>query len=134
MTEPIRVRVVEVVYQNDHDIPQKVGAVPYRVKDTVNISKEAFEKLRAQDRQKLIVPPGGTEEENKNRGDPKLEKTFETLNLNSRAKLEQIRKAYLEAIKKYHPDKFLNRPPEVLRAAEERTKQINTAYRILTKA
>jgi molecular chaperone DnaJ len=50
------------------------------------------------------------------------------------ARPEEIRKAYLEAIKKYHPDKFLNRPPELARAAEEKTKQINTAYSILRRA
>lgn len=50
------------------------------------------------------------------------------------ARPEEIRKAYLEAVKKYHPDKFLNRPPELVRAAEEKTKQINTAYSILRKA
>jgi len=134
MTEPIRFRIFEIVYQNDYDIPKKVGPVPYLVKDSVNISSEALEKFRAQGMQKLIVPLGGANEENKNRQDPEPKINFETLDLNSGAKPEQIRKAYLEAIKKYHPDKFLNRPPEVLRAAEEKTKQINTAYSILKKA
>jgi len=50
------------------------------------------------------------------------------------ARPEEIRKAYLEAGKKYHPDKFLNRAPELVRAAEEKTKRINTAYGILRKA
>jgi DnaJ-class molecular chaperone len=134
MTEPIRFRIFEIVYQNDYDIPKKVGPVPYLVKDSVNISSEALEKFRAQGMQKLIVPLGGANEGNKNRQDPEPKINFETLDLNSGAKPEQIRKAYLEAIKKYHPDKFLNRPPEVLRAAEEKTKQINTAYSILKKA
>jgi preprotein translocase subunit Sec63 len=42
----------------------------------------------------------------------------------------RLRSHYL---KKYRPDKFLNRPPELARAAEEKTRQINTAYGILRK-
>jgi len=132
MTEPIRVRIVEIVYQNDYHAPKKVGPAPYRVKDSVNISQEALEKFRAQDRQKLIVPPGSPNHENKNHAGPDRQKNIGTPDANTEAK-QQIRKAYLEAIKKYHPDKFLNHPPEVRKAAEERTKQINTAYSILRK-
>jgi DnaJ-domain-containing protein 1 len=80
------------------------------------------------------IPPDGPDEEQNSHRAPELDKNLKTLNLNLGAKPERIRKAYLEAVKKYHPDKFSNRPPEMLKDAEEKTKQINTAYSILKKA
>jgi len=134
MPEPIRVRVIEFVYQDGQDVQKKANAAPYSVKDSVNISKQAYEKFRAQGRQQLIVPPDGRDEKNESRPDPAPERDLNTPDLNSKAKREEIRKAYLEAVKKYHPDKFSNHPPELMRNAEEKMKQINAVYCILRKA
>ncbi len=161
MPEPIRVRIIEIIQQSGYDIPKNVSSALYRIKDLVNISKEAFEKFRAHNQQELQAPQepaqagpgprikptsgagsdrgdpirdGRDEREKKSRQDPELRRNLEALDLNLGAKPEQIRKAYLEAVKKYHPDRFLNRPPELMRVAEEKTKQINTAYSILKKA
>jgi hypothetical protein len=57
MPEPIRVRIAEIIYPGDHHIQRNVRPSPYRVKDSVNISKEAFEKFRARSPQKLHSPP-----------------------------------------------------------------------------
>lgn len=46
------------------------------------------------------------------------------------ASQEEIRKAYLELVKKYHPDKHRDNPLSGL--AEEKLKEINEAYKVLT--
>ena|SRR5208283_3091711 len=136
MPGPIRVRIADIIYQSGYDVQRNVGASPYRIKDSVNISKEALEKFRSHSLQELHAPRGGRDEQNEKSHllDPELKRNLEALELDLGARPEEIRKAYLEAVKKYHPDKFLNRPPELVRAAEEKTKQINTAYSILRKA
>ncbi len=144
MPGPIRVRIAEIIYQSCYDVQRNVSAGPYRITDSVTISKEAFEKFKAHSMQELHAPQrpapdriqGGSDEQKKtsHHQDPELKRNLEALNLDLGAKPEEIRKAYLEAVKKYHPDKCLNCPPELARAAEEKTKQVNTAYSILKKA
>ncbi len=144
MPRPIMVRIAEIIYQSGYDIKRNVSAGPYRIIDSVSISKEALEKFKAHSMQELQAPQepapdriGGGRDEQKSINpdqDPELKRNLETLNLDSGAKPEEIRRAYLEAVKKYHPDKFLNSSPELVRAAEEKTKQVNTAYSILKKA
>ena len=160
MPGPIRVRIAEIIYQSGYDVQRNVSAGPYRITDSVSISKEAFEKFKAHSQQEPHAPQepaqaspgpriasgtgsdpgdrisGGRDERKKisHHQDPELKRNLEALNLDLGAKPEEIRKAYLEAVKKYHPDKCLNCPPELARAAEEKTKQVNTAYSILKKA
>jgi DnaJ-domain-containing protein 1 len=144
MPGPMRVRIAEIVYQSGYDVQRNVSAGPYRITDSVSISKEAFEKFKAHSQQELHAQQGpapdqirgGRDEQKKtsHHQDPELKRNLETLNLDLGAKPEEIRKAYLEAVKKYHPDKCLNCPPELVRVAEEKTKQVNTAYSILKKA
>ena len=47
------------------------------------------------------------------------------------ASQEEIRTAYLELVKKYHPDKYSDNPLKEL--AGEKLKEINQAYEMLTK-
>jgi DnaJ-domain-containing protein 1 len=148
MPGPIRVRIAEIIYQNGYDVKRNLSAAPYRITDSVSISKEAVEKFKAYGPQELHAPQesaqtrpgpgsrGGRDGRKKTSQDqdPELKRNLEALNLDLGAKPEEIRKAYLEAVKKYHPDRFLNRPPELVRSAEEKTKQVNAAYSILKKA
>ncbi len=55
---------------------------------------------------------------------------FELLGVTRRATQEEIKKAYREQIKKWHPDKFPNQPDKLIEALE-RSKQINEAYSVL---
>ena len=57
--------------------------------------------------------------------------TADIFDLPANATKEQIRKAYITAVKKYHPDNFAGFCPEFQKLAEERSKQINLAYRKL---
>ncbi len=56
---------------------------------------------------------------------------YEVLGLRHGATQEQIKKAYRELVKKYHPDSYANHPLEDL--AKEKMQEINEAYDILTK-
>jgi molecular chaperone DnaJ len=55
---------------------------------------------------------------------------YEVLGVREGASKEEIRQAYLELVKKYHPDKFRDNPLSDL--AEEKLKEINEAYNMLT--
>ncbi len=51
---------------------------------------------------------------------------YEVLGIREGASVEEIKKAYKELVKKYHPDQYQNNPLSDL--AEEKLKEINQAY------
>lgn len=56
---------------------------------------------------------------------------YEVLGLKEGASTEEIKKAYRELVKKYHPDRYMDNPLSDL--AEEKLREINEAYDILMK-
>jgi len=56
---------------------------------------------------------------------------YEVLGLSRGATDEEIKAAYRELVKKYHPDKYINNPLADL--AEEKLREINEAYDMLMK-
>jgi len=56
---------------------------------------------------------------------------YEVLGLRQGASEEEIKKAYRELVRKYHPDQYRDNPLSSL--AEEKLKEINEAYNILMK-
>lgn len=56
---------------------------------------------------------------------------YSVLGVNQNASDEEIKKAYRELARKYHPDNYQNNPLADL--AEEKMKEINEAYDIITK-
>jgi len=56
---------------------------------------------------------------------------YEVLGLKEGASEEEIKKAYRELVKKYHPDQYRDNPLADL--AEEKLREINEAYEILMK-
>ena len=55
------------------------------------------------------------------------------LNLNPNFTEEELKKAYRQLMKKYHPDLFINASIEEQKLAEEQSKEINEAYDIICK-
>jgi len=60
-----------------------------------------------------------------------LENPYKTLGVKENASEEEIKKAYRDMVKKYHPDQYRNNPLSKL--AEERLAEINEAYDYITK-
>lgn len=58
-----------------------------------------------------------------------LEKAYEVLGINKNSSMDEIKKAYRNLSKKYHPDLFQNNPLADL--ATEKLKEINEAYDII---
>lgn len=59
------------------------------------------------------------------------EKAFQTLNLKPDAGIVEVKKAYYEMVKQYHPDKLDGMGPELQKLALEKTREINEAYELL---
>lgn len=47
---------------------------------------------------------------------------------------DEVRRAYQQQVRLYHPDKVATVAPELQRLAEQRTKELNAAYRAMTGA
>lgn len=62
---------------------------------------------------------------------PRVRAAFATFGLDESATLEQIRAAFRDLIKSYHPDKVASLGAELRRVAEQKTKEINGAYSVL---
>ncbi len=56
---------------------------------------------------------------------------YEVLGISENASEEEIKRAYKEMVKKYHPDKYQNNPLADL--AEEKLQEVNEAYDMLMK-
>lgn len=62
-----------------------------------------------------------------------MEKSYyDVLELQRNATADEIKKAYRKLAKKYHPDLYTNSPESEKKAAEERIKEINQAYSVLS--
>ncbi len=61
----------------------------------------------------------------------KVKNPYEVLGVKEGASEEEIKKAYREQVKKYHPDQYQDNPLSKL--AEEKLREVNEAYDYLTK-
>lgn len=61
---------------------------------------------------------------------PEISKAFRLLDITPSANLEDLKKAYKEKIKYYHPDKFQNNPV-MEKVATDKTRQVVEAYALL---
>ena len=58
---------------------------------------------------------------------------YSVLKLSGNPTIEEIKRAYKSIIKQYHPDKIDDMGDDIKALAEEKTKQINEAYKFLRK-
>ncbi len=130
MSEPIRfARIAEAYSTNTRVYSRPRSPSNSLFGDTVQISEEAQEKSKAfmikiKEDSSSDQPSAGSQTGN----NPDI------LNLSANATKDQIRRAYMGAIKQYHPDNFANFCSEFLKLAEEKCKEINLAYQKLTNA
>lgn len=60
-----------------------------------------------------------------------MKNPYEVLGIKEGASIDEIKKAYRELVKKYHPDRYMDNPLSGL--AEEKLREINEAYDYLMK-
>ena len=65
---------------------------------------------------------------------PPLAQAYAALGLTSSASPEQVRAAFREKAKEYHPDRVASLAPEFREVAERRMKEINGAYEAIKKS
>lgn len=63
-----------------------------------------------------------------------LDKAYLILGLNRNATVEEIKTAYKQKIKDYHPDRVANLGEELRNLAAKKTTEINKAYEIIKKS
>jgi len=128
MSGPVRFARIAEAYSANTNVycrPRSLTDNPLR--DTVQISWEAQEKSR-----EFMMKLKG--ESSSDQPSPKRQAGDDPdiLYLPTNATRDQIRRAYLGAIKQYHPDKFASLCPKFRKLAEEKCKEIILAYQKLT--
>ena len=58
-----------------------------------------------------------------------MKNPYSVLGISDNASVDEVKKAYRDLAKKYHPDNYINNPLADL--AEEKMKEINEAYDVL---
>lgn len=65
--------------------------------------------------------------------EPQCRQWYDVLGVDQDCSTEEIRRAYRQKIAGYHPDRMAGLGPDLLELAEERSKEINAAYRAALK-
>ena len=60
--------------------------------------------------------------------DPKSKTAYEILEISSQATWPEIKQAYQDRIRQYHPDRLADMAPELQEIAQQRSAEINAAY------
>jgi DnaJ-domain-containing protein 1 len=97
-----------------------------RFQDTVQISGEAQQKCR-----ELLSKINDQFSSEQSSQEPPSQNIPDIFRIAPNATKDEIRSAYLAAIKRYHPDNFATLPEEFQELAEEKSKQINLVYKKL---
>lgn len=97
-----------------------------RQEEELNREKEQFERRKREWE--------NSKQRSRSRGRMSREEAYETLELNSNATREEIKKAHRRLMKEYHPDKLKskNLSDTQMKLFQEKAKRINEAYGILT--
>jgi DnaJ domain len=127
MPEPVRLDIIIEAYSTSANVYSRPRSLPDSPpRDRVQISREAREKSR-----EFLLKLKEESSSEKPSSERQAENDLEILRLSANATRDQIHKAYLAAIKQYHPDNFGSFCQEFQKLAEEKSKQINLAYKKL---
>jgi hypothetical protein len=75
-------------------------------------------------------PPEKHDTPRKRQVPPQVRAALEVLGIAESASLAELRRAYLDLVASYHPDKVASLGLDLRKVAEEKTKQINEAYAV----
>ena len=59
--------------------------------------------------------------------------SYKILEVDKTASIDEIKKAYREMVKKYHPDRIRSKEKSLLKGAEEKFRQVQEAYEVIKK-
>ena len=62
------------------------------------------------------------------------DRAYKILEISSNATNDEIKKAYREMVKKYHPDKLRSKDPALVKGAKEKFQEVQKAYEEIQKA
>ena len=65
--------------------------------------------------------------------DKRLLRSYESRGLNPGATLTEAKEAYRDLTKVWHPDRFTHESARLRKKAEDQTKEINEAYRVIVE-
>lgn len=109
----------------------RASGTPAQARDMVRISQEARERLeRLNEAKKECII---RQEQLRRDRDEAIKRNLELLELGTGASREEIRNAYRQLMRNYHPDRYSHLPPEFRALAESKAKQIIEAYDHLMK-
>ncbi len=77
---------------------------------------------------------GGENSKTRFNDDFKRKSPYEILGVNSNSSVEDIKKAYKQKMKEYHPDRLENFAEELRDLAVKKTKEINKSYEEIRKS
>lgn len=62
------------------------------------------------------------------------DRAYKILEISSNATNDEVKKAYREMVKKYHPDKLRSKDPALIKGAKEKFQEVQKAYEEIQKA
>ena len=61
------------------------------------------------------------------------DRAYKILEISSNATNHEVKKAYREMVKKYHPDKLRSKDPALIKGAKEKFQEVQKAYELIQK-
>ena len=129
MTGPDRVTSVLKAYTESSRVSYNARGTAGPIEDTVQISSEGLQKSK----EYWSTMEDTTSSKKDASSSQQTNDSLEIFNLSSSASMDQIHRAYISAIKQYHPDNFNGYSPEFKKWPRKRANKSFSAYKKLTK-
>jgi len=134
--EELLYALIEVVYMDEVLIRKEMSLLLDFVKYT-HVTKRELESMMSSHKQRLAREAEEQRQAEKRRKHHKSlayrrEKAFKVLGVSPYAGEEEIKKAYRELVKRYHPDRFYGKELSLQKAAKARFIEIQKAYELIS--